>query len=84
MQRRVDRDEMHLTLADVIAAILHQQGLLGDLGAALQLHAGSRTGDVEHRLVINVVTTVPASVQASSRAASTGKLPFIQFKCQHR
>lgn len=83
LQRRVERDKIHLTLADVIAAIFHQQGPLRDLRTALQLHADSRTCDVEHCLVINIVTTVPESVQASSRAAFMGKLPYIQFKCQH-
>lgn len=69
MQRRVERDKILLTLADVIAAILHQQGLLRDLGTALQLHTDSRTRDVEDCLVIHIVTTVPGSVQVSSRAA---------------
>lgn len=83
MQRRVEKDKIHLTLADVIAAILHQQGLLRDLRAALELHTDSRTCNVEDCLVIDIVTTVPRSVHVSSRAAFIGKLPYIQFKCQH-
>lgn len=83
VQRRVERDKIHLTLADVIAAIFHQQGLLGDFGTALKLHTDGRTCNVEDCLVINIVTTVPKSVQVSSRAAFTWKLPYMQFKCQH-
>lgn len=74
---------MHLTLADVIAAILHQKWLLRDLWTALELNVDSRTCNVEDCLVINIVTTVPESVQRSSRAAFTPKLPYAQFKCQH-
>lgn len=64
MQRRVEKkDKILLTLADVIAAILHQKWLLRDLRAALKLDVASRTCNVEDCLVINIVTAVPKRVQ---------------------
>lgn len=83
IQRWVEKDKIHLTLADVIAAILHQKWLLRDLRTALKLDVDSRTCNVEDCLVINIVTAVPKSVHWSSRAAFKSKLPYVQFKCQH-